>query len=455
MENKQNHKILIIDDDPHIRKLLKDRLEANHHFVIEAGGGMEGLKLCSTSSPHLVLLDLQMPVMDGMAVLMQLRAAFPDLPVVIMTAYGTIDRAVEAIKLGAYDFLPKPCKPDHFLMVVKKAIDSRLLKDAYSFLKEEMNSHYKMMVGSNPQMRRIMELADAAAKSKSTILIEGESGTGKQLMAYYIHSQSDRKDRRFMQVNCTTLSEQLIESDLFGHEKGAFTGAIKTKKGRFELADQGTVFLDEIGDLPTSLQAKLLHVLEYGEFQRVGGVDSININIRIIAATNRDLLKEIAGENFRQDLYYRLNVIKIKLLPLRDRMDDLPSFACYFLSKHNCSMGKNVINFSPDAIKQLQEYHWPGNIRELENVIERAVVLAQGTTITPDHLSIPPSQNRPEDVHIGTPLEKAILTFKKQYISRTLEATRHNQTKAAKLLDIQRSYLNKLIKEMDIGDTSA
>ena len=443
-------KILIIDDDPQLRKLLRDRLLAFNYQTVEAENGQVGLDLYASANPDLILLDLQMPIMDGFEVLSKLQLQPTNTPVIVMTAFGTIDKAVEAMKLGAYDFLPKPCKPEHILLVVKKALERKNLREENKFLKNELSGRYKMVVGENSDMRKVVEVAQAAAKSRSTVLIEGESGTGKQLMAHHIHAHSDRQNKPFIQVNCTTLSEQLIESDLFGHEKGAFTGAIKCKKGRFELADSGTIFLDEIGDLSPSLQAKLLFVLEYGEFQRVGGVETIKVDVRIIAATNRDLLTEIEKQNFRHDLYFRLNVVNIKLPPLRSRKEDIQTFADFFLQKHSRAMGKILKGFSADCMDLLQKYHWPGNIRELENVVERAVVLAQGQTINENLLPAFAGLGSAQEAEFGTSLDKAVIDFKKEFIFRTLKLTNNNQTKAAKLLNIQRTYLNKLIKDLGI-----
>ena len=405
-------KILIIDDDPQLLMLLRDRLAAFNYKTIEAENGQIGLDIFSRENPDLVLLDLQMPVMDGIEVLVRLQNHPTNTPVIVMTAYGTINKAVEAMKLGAFDFLPKPCKPEHILLVVKKALEGKYLREENKFLKEEVNSRFQMLVGENKEMRKVVEVAQTAAKSSSTILIEGESGTGKQLMAHHIHAHSTRFNKPFVQVNCTTLSEQLIESDLFGHEKGAFTGAIKLKKGRFELADGGTLFLDEIGDLSLSLQAKLLHVLEYGEFQRVGGLETIHVDVRIIAATNRDLLTEIEKQNYRQDLYFRLNVVNLKIPPLRSCKNDIQTFVDFFLQKHNRAMGKNLKGFLPECLDLLVNYSWPGNIRELENVVERAVVLADGPTIGKNLLptfSITGPLQGPE---IGQSLEEAINNFK-------------------------------------------
>ena len=443
-------KILIIDDDPQLRKLLRDRLLAFNYQTVEAENGQVGLDLYASANPDLILLDLQMPIMDGFEVLSKLQLQPTNTPVIVMTAFGTIDKAVEAMKLGAYDFLPKPCKPEHILLVVKKALERKNLREENKFLKNELSSRYKMLVGENSAMKKVVQVAQVAAKSRSTILIEGESGTGKQLMAHHIHAHSDRQNKPFIQVNCTTLSEQLIESDLFGHEKGAFTGAIKCKKGRFELAHCGTIFLDEIGDLSPSLQAKLLFVLEYGEFQRVGGVETIKVDVRIIAATNRDLLTEIEKQNFRHDLYFRLNVVNIKLPPLRSRKEDIQTFADFFLQKHSRAMGKILKGFSADCMDLLQKYHWPGNIRELENVVERAVVLAQGQTINENLLPAFAGLGSAQEAEFGTSLDKAVIDFKKKFIVRTLKLTDNNQTKAAKLLNIQRTYLNKLIKDLEI-----
>jgi len=322
--------------------------------------------------------------------------------------------------------------------------------NANAFLRQEMSSQYQMIQGSSPEMKKVMDIAHKVAPSRTTVLIQGESGTGKQLMARCIHNISDRKERPFIQVNCTVLSEHLIESDLFGHEKGAFTGAIKQKKGRFEMANSGTIFLDEIGELSPTLQAKLLHVLEYGEFQRVGGIESLRTDVRIIAATNKDLHNEVEQGRFREDLFYRLNVVNITMLPLRSRIEDIPLFIEHFLYKHARAMGKSMDGISADAMKSLTDYSWPGNIRELENVIERAAVLASGKEITTDLLPPLLQERAVDEIAVGAPLEQALLQFKKTYIARTLKAENNNQTQAARILDVQRTYLNRLIKELGI-----
>lgn len=448
-----NQKILIVDDDPQIRMLLKDRLAANGYNIFQAKNGIEGLDLIHTKKPDLVLLDLQMPELDGMEVLKHLTKESLEIPVVVLTAHGTIERAVEAMRLGAYDFLPKPCKPNHILLVVKRALERKGLQDENQYLREQLENQFHMVIGESAEMKKVMTIAQQAAKSKTTILIGGESGTGKQLLARAIHNMSDRKDKPFIQVTCTTLSEQLIESDLFGHEKGAFTGAIKQKKGRFEIADKGTIFLDEIGDLPLSLQAKLLHVLEYGEFQRVGGTETLHVDVRIIAATNKDLQKAVSTGQFREDLFYRLNVVTVQVPSLHSRPEDISVFADYFLKKHSRTMQKNISKIAPETMNVLVNYTWPGNLRELENSIERAVVLATGDVLTPDLLPPLGMKQTMEEIGIGTSLEEAATKFKKQFITKTLNFTDNNQTKAAEILKIQRTYLNRLIKELKIAIT--
>ena len=443
-------KILIVDDDPQIRMILSDRLRANDYRVIQAGNGIQGLEAVKNENPDLMLLDLQMPKMDGLEVLQHVSKDFPELSVIIMTAHGSIEHAVEAMKLGAFDFLPKPCKPDHILLLVQRALERKGLQEENRYLRAEVKNQYQMIVGESREMKKVMEMVQQVAKSKTTLLIGGESGTGKQLLARAIYSSSDRNNRPFIQVNCTTLSEQLLESDLFGHEKGAFTGAVKEKKGRFELADRGTIFLDEISDLSPTIQAKLLHVLEYGEFQRVGGVDNLKADVRIIAASNKVLEKEVKEERFREDLFYRLNVVTIQLPPLRERPEDIPILADHFLKKHALAMKKNIETIVPEAMAILKGYSWPGNIRELENAVERAVVLASGNEVKPDFLPPLTERRSEEEITIGTPLEEAQLQFKKQFIAKTLRFTNNSQTQAAELLNIQRTYLNRLIKELEV-----
>ena len=443
-------KILIVDDDPQIRMLLKDRLKMNGYKVAQAENGVQGLDLIVKENPDLVLLDLMMPEMDGMEVLNRITRDYPDLIVVILTAFGTIEKAIEAMKLGAYDFLPKPCQPDHILLVVKKALERKGLWEENQYLREEIEKQYHMFIGESTEMKDVMEIAHRVAPGKTTILVGGESGTGKQLLSRAIHTMSDRKDKPFVQVNCTTLSEHLLESDLFGHEKGAFTGAHQMKKGRVEMAHRGTLFLDEIGDLTPSIQAKLLHFLEQNEFERVGGMKPMKVDVRVIAATNKDLTKEMKEGNFREDLYFRLNVVSLVLPPLRKRANDITLLAHYFLNRFNRVLQKKVKAINPAALDKMKNYLWPGNIRELENAIERAVVLAPKQEITPDLLPLQLTRESEESLKVGLQMDEAILKFKHRFITRTLQFTNYNQTEAAKLLNIQRTYLNRLIKELKI-----
>ncbi|MCK5051435.1 MAG: sigma-54-dependent Fis family transcriptional regulator [Candidatus Cloacimonetes bacterium] len=446
----RNEKILIIDDDPQIRMLLNDRLEMNKYIVTQAENGIQGLDLIQRENPDLVLLDLMMPEMDGMEVLNRINCEHPDLTVIILTAFGTIEKAIEAMKLGAYDFLPKPCKPDHILLVVKKALERKGFKEEIQFLKDEIESQYDMFIGESKEMKRVMEMAHRVAAGKTTVLVGGESGTGKQLLSRAIHDMSDRSDKPFVQVNCTTLSEHLLESDLFGHERGAFTGAHQMKKGRVEMAHRGTLFLDEIGDLTPSIQAKLLHFLEQNEFERVGGMSPMKVDVRVIAATNKNLKDEVKEGKFREDLYFRLNVVNLTLPPLRKRAEDIKLLAQYFLANFNRILQKKVKKINSEALNIMKKYHWPGNIRELENVIERAIVLTPEDVITPDLLPMQMTSESEKTLKVGLHMDEAILKFKHQFITRTLKFTNYNQTEAAILLDIQRTYLNRLIKELNI-----
>jgi DNA-binding NtrC family response regulator len=389
--------------------------------------------------------------MNGMEVLSILRESVPHVPVIILTAHGNIELAVEAMKKGAADFLPKPCKTDHILLVIERALAERALHERITFLRQELDSQYFMVVGESSAMRDVMHLARKVAESKTTVLITGESGTGKQLLARAIHAMSDRCSAQIVQVNCTTLSEQLMESDMFGHERGAFTGAIKQKKGRFEIAHRGTLFLDEIGDLSIPLQAKLLHVLEYGEFQRVGGIETLSADVRVLAATNRDLEEQVEQGAFREDLFYRLNVMSIRLPPLRERMEDITQLAEHFVAKHCKAMNKKICRVSPQALEMLRHYFWPGNIRELENVIERAVVLSPNGILGPELLPALEARASGKEPAVGLALDEAMQRFKKQFICRTLRSVGNNQTRAAEVLEIQRTYLNRLIKELGIS----
>jgi len=443
-------KILIVDDDPQIRTLLAERLKFHQYRVLTACDGEEGLDKFRKEGADMVLLDLMMPKLDGIETLNRMKKEEPEVLVIMLTAFGTIEKAVEAMKKGAYDFIPKPCEPEHILLTIKKALERKNLVREKEHLKEEIDSQYDMVWGESSELRKIKEMVNKVADSKSTILIQGESGTGKQVLARAIHNLSPRKDNPFVYVNCVALSEQLLESDLFGHEKGAFTGAYQRKKGRLETAHMGTVFLDEIGDITPVIQTKFLHFLESGEFERVGGTQTLKVDTRIIAATNRDLSRALEEKKFREDLFFRLNVISLTVPPLRKRKEDIPVLASHFLQKFNREMKKKINLLDPTTLEIFLTYHWPGNIRELANVLERAVVLAPAETIIPDLLPPQLSQKRKEEISVGISLEEALKKFKREFISRTLSLTKDNQSQAAKLLGIQRTYLNRLIKELGI-----
>ena len=447
-------KILIVDDDSQIRTLLAERLRFHQYQVSSAQDGEEGLQIFKSRGADVVLLDLMMPKLDGMETLTRMKKEDPDALVIMMTAFGTIEKAVEAVKAGAYDFIPKPCDPDHILLTIEKALRTRNVLQEREYLKQEIDSQYDMVWGGSPEMKQIREMVEKVADTKSTVLIQGESGTGKQVLARAVHNLSSRRDKPFVHVNCVALSEQLLESDLFGHEKGAFTGAHQRKKGRLETAHTGTVFLDEIGDISPVIQTKFLHFLESGEFERVGGTQTLKVDTRIIAATNRDLGQAVEQKEFREDLFFRLNVISITLPPLRRRKEDIPVLAQHFLRKFDRDMNKRITSLDSAAMETFLNYSWPGNIRELQNVLERAVVLAPSDTVTSDLLPPQLSRKGKEEISPGMELEDAIKKFKKDFIAQTLSLTNHNQSQAAKLLGIQRTYLNRLIKELGMDSGS-
>ena len=444
-------KILIVDDDTQIRTLLAERLRFHQYRVLTAEDGEEGLDKFRKEGADLVLLDLMMPKLDGIETLNRMKKEEPEVLVIMLTAFGTIEKAVEAMKKGAYDFIPKPCEPEHILLTIEKALERKNLVQEKDYLKEEINSQYDIIWGESSEMRKIKEFIQKVATTKSTILIQGESGTGKQVLARAIHNLSNRKDKPFIYVKCVALSEQLLESDLFGHEKGAFTGAYQRKRGRLETAHSGTVFLDEIGDITPVIQTKFLHFLESEEFERVGGTQTLKVDARIIAATNRDLSRALEEKKFREDLFFRLNVISITVPPLRNRKEDILILANYFLKKFNQEMKKRIISIDPQTLEVFSTYNWPGNIRELQNILERAVVLAPFDTITPELVLSQLSHTKKEELLPGIPLEDAVKKFKKEFITQTLSLTKNNQSQAAKLLDIQRTYLNRLIKELEIN----
>ncbi|HEY2987230.1 MAG TPA: sigma-54 dependent transcriptional regulator [Candidatus Binatia bacterium] len=443
-------KILIVDDESSNRKILGQELAQRGYAVDTAANGSEGLKKVESSRPDLIILDYMMPDLCGLDVLNELRKREDDTPVVMITAYGTVARAVEAMRAGAYDFITRPFEPDHIALVVAKALERGRLKQEVQILAEELGQRYHLIVGESPAMKQAVDLAKKAAGSNATVLLLGESGTGKEVFARFIHGCSERKDRPFIAINSVGLSKELLESELFGHEQGAFTGAQQRKKGKIEVAHGGTVFFDEIGDISQELQAKLLRFLQEREFERVGGVTTISVDVRIIAATNRDLERLVKEGLFREDLYHRLNVIAINLPPLRERKDDIPALARYFLRKHSAATRKSVGEITNDAMKRLVAYDWRGNVRELANVIERAVVLGSGPTFDVEDLPARIAAGSPTASLDGYSYREGINAARKELIVKALAKTRGNRSAAAKVLGLEAKYLLKLMKSLRI-----
>jgi DNA-binding NtrC family response regulator len=375
-------RILIVDDEVRIQRIFEINLSPKYELLASADGE-EALKIVKTQDPTLMITDLKMPGMGGMNLLKEVRRVLPDLPIIIMTAYGTVESAVEAMKEGVTDYILKPIKMDEMELLIEKTLSFLRLKDENRGLRQKLKTIFgpQNIVGNHPAMQKVIQLIQQVAGTKATVLVQGESGTGKELVARAIHYESDRSSRPFVVINCTAIPSNLLESELFGHEKGAFTGALKTKKGRLELADRGTLFLDEIGEMPKELQVKILRVLEEQKFQRVGGTEEIEVDNRIIAATNKDLKQAVEAGTFRDDLYYRLNVITIPIPPLRERKEDIPPLVEHFLLKHREVLKKKITGVSEKTLQLLMNYPWPGNVRELENALIRAMVLCHSDCI--------------------------------------------------------------------------
>jgi DNA-binding NtrC family response regulator len=445
--------ILVVDDDPYIQEALGDRLESLGYGVMRASDGKQALEIIDHQDPQLVFLDIEMPGMKGLDVLREIRKREKDFPVVMITAYGSVDLAVEAMKEGAYDFIPKPFKAGHITLVVDKAMERQRLRREKEMLSEEVDRRYRLVAGASAKLNTVISAAKKAAASKSTILLLGESGTGKELFARAIHNWSERKDRPFVAINCVGLSRELLESELFGHEKGAFTGANQLKRGKIELANGGTVFLDEVGDISEELQTKLLRFLQEREFERVGGTQLIRVDVRIIAATNRNLEAAVAAGRFREDLYYRINVVPLVLPPLRGRKEDVPSLAQFFRQRFSSESKKNFTEIAPEAMEALSGYDWPGNVRELANVIERAVVLGQPPTIQVEDLSpgIVGADSEVDNRPASPSYHESVDEYRREVIVNALAQTQGNRAAAARLLGLQRSYLLKLMKSFDIS----
>lgn len=445
------NRVLIVDDDPASRRLLEVRLRPLECDVATAGNGEQGLNAIRKDPPDLVLLDLEMPRMGGIDVLRALRKEGIDVPTIVITAHGSIEAAVEAMKEGACDFITKPVDATHFDIVIRKALEREGLKRELELFSEDADQRYRLIIGGSDTMREVAETARKAAASKATVLLLGESGTGKEIFARAIHSWSDRKSQPFVAINCVGLSKELLESELFGHEKGAFTGADQQKKGKMELANGGTVFLDEVGDISQELQTKLLRFLQEREFDRVGGMRPIRVDVRILAATNRDLEDAVQKERFREDLYYRLNVIPINLPPLRQRAQDIRPLAEYFLRRYGLESKKNFREITGEAFAKLAAYSWPGNVRELANTIERAVVLGNGPSLTVRDL---PGRMVSVDTRAGSAnlsYRDAMESARREVVSRALAQSQGNRAAAAKILGLHEKYFLRLIKTLEIN----
>lgn len=440
-------KILIIDDEESMRHMLSIILKKEGYDVVSTEGGRQAIKILEKEDFDFILCDIRMPEMSGMEFLKGVRGQELHPTIIMMSAYGTIDTAIECMKLGAYDYISKPFKADEIILTLKKAEERERLKKENLRLKESQEKKYNFgnIIAKSKEMLGVFELINKVKDYNTTILLTGESGTGKELVARAIHYNGIRKDKHFVAVNCGAIPETLIESELFGHVKGAFTDAVKTKTGLFEEADKGTIFLDEIAELPKDLQVKLLRVLQEGELRKVGDTKSIRIDVRVIAATARNISEEIRKGNFREDLFYRLNVVNINLPPLRERKGDIPILAGHFLKIYSDKFGKPIKGIDKEAMDAISSYQWPGNVRELENVMERAVILEDADVITQKSL---PFFKTPDTRHQtqGLSIKKAEEAIEKELIKKALDATGGNKTKAAELLEISHRALLYKIK---------
>ncbi len=450
-------KLLVVDDDNLIRRSLSEVLRIEGYDVAEATSGGDALRQLANVAPDLVITDFNMPELDGMQLLRELHARKPELPVILITGYGTVEQAVEAMKSGAYDYVSKPIIDDEMKMVIRRALDERDLRSENSDLKKrlDMRYSYDSIVGRDHRMQKIYDTIESVAPTRATVLVTGESGTGKTLIARALHHNSPRRDKPFVEVNCGALPETLLESELFGHKRGSFTGAHADKIGKFAAADKGTIFLDEINNASPLLQMKLLRILQDKEFEPVGGNDTIRVDVRVVLATNLDLAKEVEKGNFRRDLYYRINVVSIGMPPLRERVSDIPLLAAHFLRDLAKENEKAIDGIDESTQDLMIRYSWPGNVRELENCMERAVVLTRNNRIMPDDL---PPQMREEAEEAPAPLEssqvvplkRALEDPERRIIENALRMNAGNRQQTAKLLDINRTTLFNKMRKYDL-----
>jgi len=447
MTKKTKATILIVDDEESIVETLTGIFEDDGYEVVSAPTGEKALEYFNDLSPEIVLLDVWMPGMDGIETLKMIREINSDVSIIMISGHSNIDTAVQAIKFGAYDFLEKPLSLEKVLLLTGRALESQRLRKENIELKTSLSQNNEI-IGNNPKIQSIREEISRASASQSKIIIYGDSGSGKELVARALHDESSRKNNSFIEVNCAAIPNELIESELFGHEKGSFTGAFERKKGKFELADDGTLFLDEIGDMSLTAQAKVLRVIETQEFIRVGGSKNIKVDVRIIAATNKDLQKEIEDNKFREDLYFRLNVIPIRVPPLKDRSDDIPLLVDFFLNNFAVQYGQKIKKINKATLQALMDYDWPGNVRELKNTVERFVIMSSSDNI--DMKELYPVREEKTSFYNCKTLREARTLFESSFILKKLQSNRWNVTKTAEELEIERSNLHRKIKSLGI-----
>ena len=447
--------VLIVEDEPKMRRLLELNLGDDGFTTLSAEDAETGLKLLRENSVDLVVTDLKLPGMNGLEFLQMVKRSNAVLPVVVMTAFGTVETAVEAMKAGASDYVLKPFSLDEMRLVVRKELDVHRLREENRSLREALGKRYAHpnIVARSAKMQEVLATAEQVAATNSTVLLGGESGTGKDLIARAIHEKSRRASGPFIKINSTAIPESLLESELFGYEKGAFTGASTSKPGKFELADKGTIFLDEIGDIPPAIQVKLLRVLQEREFERLGGTKTLKVDVRLIAATHRDLRAALEEGTFRQDLYYRLNVVPIDIAPLRERKEDIPELVDLFVARFAKDSGKPITGITPEAMRILTEHYWPGNVRELQNIIERGCTLANGTMLGPADIRLDTQRNKPADSPSNfLPEGMTLEQWEDEMVRESLRRANGNKSQAARLLGLSRNALRYRLSKIGIAD---